>query len=234
MEAGNVTNNNEEMWKSYINLGLYRTTIEENEDVASMQEKILKSIVCIKMRKNTEKELYNGKGSGFIIDIDKNNLYIITNKHVAKGLNGIKGGYCLFFYPYELYQSIKNNDLSQENALFGDSSCRATLVALDTKNDIALLKVDISNINYEDREIFKAIPKIKDININKDEKIYIQRVFDKERTSKIVQGLVINNNSCYKSFYNSKIIETTPISIYGDSGNYVFNNKFFRIESMMV
>lgn len=152
-------------WQSYINLGLYRTQITDDMTIEEIQEEIKKSHVHI--------AYYIGDyvtesfGSGFVIDIDEDFLYIMTNEHVADG-----GGKRSYGKKYAFYVRFAN-DFETTNNLIETYNLQGKYVGGKYTPDIAVIKCDISNIPYEDRYVFKAIPKIVDIELSQGMPVYM-------------------------------------------------------------
>jgi len=212
------------LWQSYIDLGLYRTQITDDMTLEEIQEAIRKS--CVSISFCYDEIIYDevvkfdtsdaGYGSGFIIDIDENYLYVATNWHVAHTGRADRGG----DYGYRVrfcdeYKEI--NKLTLHNDSYG------YIVGHTTNPDYAILKCDISTIPYEDRYWFKTIPKIKEVELTQGMPVYMYHLVPNHFSS-------LKNGSLYSTekimgFDGTMSYYATAVSIGGDSGSLAFDKN---------
>lgn len=204
-------------WQSYINLGLHRTQITDDMTLEEIQEAIKKSHVYLTTRRSTgTPSSHGGFGSGFVIDIDEDTMYIATNQHCVVGndAKGKKNGFYIRF-------SDTYNEL---NVLMDTYDINTIFVGETYSPDFAILKCDISSIPYEDRQLFKAIPKIEDIELTQGMPVYMYHM---PRGS----DAILKTGSLYSTEkiagYDGKTMcyYTTAIGISGDSGSLFFTQN---------
>ena len=202
----------EKMWKEYISLKLYRTIITPNMSIEEKQYEILKSQVFI----DTYAFSYtvsDYRGSGFVIDIDENNIYIATNEHVAHLPSGRSNGYHIRF----------SNNIDKVNEIIETYYLKGEYIGATYNPDYAIIKIDISNVPYNERYVFKAVPKIEEIQLEQGMPIYMYRI-KKECNETLKQGTLKSLN-LYNWSDGSVCYQVTPICISGDSGSYVFTEN---------
>ena len=199
----------ENMWKEYISLELYRTIITPNMSLEEIQYEILKSQVVIDTYESTN-VLSGHRGSGFIIDIDENYLYIATNRHVAHLSGGRSNGYYFRF----------SNDIPNNNTIIENYELKGKYIGATSNPDYSILKVDISNVPFYERYNFKAIPKIEEITIEQGTPVYMYRL--KMDCNETLKTGNIKTLDYYTWSDGTICYQSTPICINGDSGSYVF------------
>ena len=209
-----------EMWEEYVSLGLYRTTITNNMTLEEIQNEIEKSHIYITSYRplNTKYGLRLratsiSHGSGFVIDMDENNIYIATNQHVIDSYNGKTYGYYILF----------SNINKQANEIMDKYELKGELVDFNYNPDYAIVKIDISNVPYNERYTFKTIPKIEEIQLEQGMPIYMYHM-KKDCEPTLKEGsLKTTNTTTWPD--GSICYQVTPISVDGDSGSLLFTNK---------
>jgi len=211
------------LWQSYIDLGLYRTQVTDDMTLEEIQEAIKKSCVAISFcfedefdggyKIDTSDASY---GSGYVIDIDENFLYVATNWHVADTGSSTKGGE----HGYQI-RFCKN--YKEKNSLIFHSHAYAYIVGHTSNPDYAILKCDISTIPYADRYWFKTIPQIKDVELTQGMPVYMYHLVPNHFSS-------LKNGSLYSTekimgFDGTMSYYTSDISIGGDSGSLFFTQQ---------
>lgn len=200
-------------WQSYINLGLHRTQITDDMTLEEIQEAIKKSHVYLTTRRSTgTPSSHGGFGSGFVIDIDEDTMYIATNQHCVVGndAKGKKNGFYIRF-------SDTYNEL---NVLMDTYDINTIFVGETYSPDFAILKCDISSIPYEDRQLFKAIPKIEDIELTQGMPVYMYHM--PRGSDAILKTGSLSSIEKYIWREGSTSYHTTDFSVSGDSGSIVF------------
>jgi len=201
-------------WQSYINLGLHRTQITDDMTLEEIQEAIKKSHVFVTFYRSTGSVSTN-RGSGFVIDMDENNLYIMTNEHVANmsKSRGKKYGYYIRF----------SKDLEDVNYLMETYNIRGVYVGGNSSPDMAIIKCDISDIPYEDRYLFKSIPKIKEIELTQGMPIYMYHMPGAIEAN-LKSGSLYSEDKI-QGHKNTMCYFTNEIAVSGDSGSLFFTSK---------
>jgi len=203
-------------WQSYIDLDLYRTQITDDMTLEEIQEAIKKSHIFLTTRRSTgTPSSHGGFGSGFVIDIDEDTMYIATNQHCAVGSNakGKKNG----FY-------IRFADAFEELNVVMDTYDINTIFVGETYSpDFAILKCDISNIPYEERYLFKAIPKIEEIELTQGMPVYMYHM--PRGSDAILKSGILKTLEKYMWDKNTASYRLTDFSISGDSGSFVFTQQ---------
>lgn len=201
--------NSEQRWQSYVSLGLYRTQITDDMTLEEIQQEMKKSHVFVTIYRESGRAS-SGRGSGFVLDMDENFMYIATNQHVANMGWGSKYGYYIRFA----------DDFEDINNLMEKHNVKGDLVGYTYNPDFAIIKCDISNIPYEDREVFKAIPKIEEVPLEVNMPVYMYHMTKKQNES-------LKTGSLYSTDKIAEIdgkiyYHISEISIDGDSGSMFF------------
>lgn len=212
------TTTDEELWNSYVNLGMTKTYISEEDTLEEVQEKVKQSCVYIHLYENNGSVSDKAHGSGFIINITKDKMYIATCRHVCYLGWGPKNGYCILFNEDEL------NDIWKENNLKG------TLLGTSGDfefGDFGIIEVDISNLSYEDKICFKKAPINKDsINIKPGTEGFFYHISKNGNYSlNKVEILPTNQTLCFSWAIERLYTQCTYVSVNGDSGSYYFDKN---------
>ena len=211
--------NDEEMWNGYVNLGMTKTHILEEDTLEEIQKKVKESCVYINAYNNTGNIETYRRASGFVIKVTSNKIYIATNRHVClMGNLGPKYGFKVSFEDKE------KNDILKENNIKG----YITGYSGDFEyGDFGIIELDISSLDYEQRKLFKSVP--------------IDKENIKNETGTIAYFYHITLNGNYE-LRKTKILPTVPElcfswaiekfhlqcsldSISGDSGSYYFDEN---------
>ena len=208
-----------EMWEEYISLGLYRTTITNNMTIEEIQNEILKSHVFVTIYVRIE-TIYGtlenpsiGRGSGFVIDIDENYIYIATNQHVVNMGNKNAKKYYIRF----------SNNINNANTIMENYDLKGELIDFKYNPDYAIIKVDISNVPYNERYVFKAIPKIEEIQLEQGMTVYMYHM-TKDCNETLKQG-TLSSTEKIEGFDTTMCYYTSPISVKGNSGSLIFTQN---------
>lgn len=110
-----------------------------SEDVASIAEQVLPSIVAIDVTAQTTNQTIfgpqtsesSGSASGIIIAEKNDKMYIVTNNHVVEDATGVK---------------IQFND---------ESTVEATVKGTDSSTDLAVVEVDMSKLSADTKKNIK-------------------------------------------------------------------------------
>jgi len=200
-------------WQSYIDLGLYRTQITDDMTLEEIQEAIKKSHVVISNYRG--KGISHSYGSGSVIDMDEDFIYIITNEHITSHMERMakRYGYYVRF----------SSDYEELNNLMETYAVKAWYVGSTYTPDYAVLKCDISSIPYEDRQKFKSIPKIEEIELTQGMPVYMYHM-TKDQHENLKTGLL---TSIEKREWRNGLMSyyTNDISVNGDSGSLFFTQK---------
>ncbi len=204
----------ESNWQTYIDLGLHRTHISEEMTLEQIQTEIKKSHVIVSFYdENNISIAARSSGSGFVVDMDENSMYIATNQHVATAKWRDKYGYYIRFA----------NEFMEMNTVMDNYNIKGYLVGYTYNPDLAIIKCDISNIPYEERVIFKSIPKIKEIALEQNMPVYMYHMTE-TLNPRLKQGFLYSTE-LIDGFDGTMSYYTTDISIGGDSGSLFFTQK---------
>lgn len=206
------TPNPEQRWQSYVSLGLYRTQITDDMTLEEIQQEMKKSHVFVTIYRESGRAS-SGKGSGFVLDMDENFMYIATNQHVANMGWGSKYGYYIRFA----------DDFEKTNALLENYNIKGELVGSTYNPDFAIIKCDISNIPYEDRELFKAIPKIEEVPLEVNMPVYMYHM-NKKQNESLKTGSLYSTEKI-EGFDGTMCYYTNQIGISGNSGSMFFTKN---------
>lgn len=198
-------------WQSYVNLGLYRTQITDDMTLEEIQEEMKKSHVNVS---HCCYEIVTGLfGSGFVVDIDENYLYIMTNEHVVEKRYGKEHGFSIRF----------SNDYETMNNLMNTYNIRGWYVGGQYSPDMAVIKCDISSIPYEDRYVFKAIPKIEDVEVYQGMPVYMYHM-RQDLNEQLKSGSLTSVDK--KTWLEGTMTYyASCLSQSGDSGSLVFTKN---------
>ena len=178
-----------------------------------IQEAIKKSHVVISNYRG--KGVSRSYGSGSVIDMDEDFIYIITNEHITSRMERMakRYGYYVRF----------SSDYEELNNLLETYAVKAWYVGSTYTPDYAVLKCDISSIPYEDRQKFKSIPKIEEIELTQGMPVYMYHM-TKDQHENLKTGLL---TSIEKREWKNGLMSyyTNDISVNGDSGSLVFTQK---------
>lgn len=212
------TTTDEEMWDGYVDLGMTKTHISEDDTLEKVQEKVKESCVYIHLYESNGNVSDKAHGSGFIINITKDKMYIGTCRHVCYLGWGPKNGYCILFANKDLNNIWKENNLNGK--LLGTSG--------DFEyGDFGIIEVDISNLSYEEKICFKEAPINKDtINIEPNTKGFFYHISPSGKYSlKKVEILPTNQSLCFSWASEKLYSQCTYQSVNGDSGSYYFDEN---------
>ena len=212
------TTTDEELWNSYVNLGMTRTYIDEEDTLEEVQEKVKQSCVSI--------SLYDGNGytdksfhaAGFVIEITQGKIYIATNRHVCYMQWGPKNGFCICFENEELNKILEENNLKGTMLGYtGDYDY----------GDFAIIEIDISQLSYEEKMLFKEVPINKEtIDTSVGTTAYFYHITPgREYKIKTAEILETRQEVCGAWALERLHLQCTSITINGDSGSYFFDKN---------
>ena len=212
------TTTEEEMWNGYVNLGMTKIVVDDNESLEEVQEKVKESCVSISLydsNGNTDKSFH---ASGFVIDITGEKIYIATNRHVCYMQWGPKYGYCISFANEEV-----NNILEKHQV-------KGTMLGYTGDNDygdFAIIEMDISGLALEEKMMFKEVPIEKEsMDTSVGKTIYFYHITPGREYQLKKAEIMETRQELTGAWALEKFhLQITPVSISGDSGSYFFDKK---------
>ena len=224
-----------------------RVNDKEYIDVANdiylenLQDNVLKYSVSLERvltndYQNLKFSFGGNAGTGFIIDIDKDCLYIATNKHVIdKDINSNKGYFTRFSCFRNDYDYI--GKLNPINRYLATQTFRVDMlegvsyiVGYSEEYDFAILRFDFAQNEFFNRIRFNELfefstpPRFDNVNPQIGDKVYrwdVRDIYDKEATIKefTIKGIGLSND------FGSNTIQLMGRSGSGTSGSPFFNEK---------
>lgn len=174
-------------------------------------------------------------GTGFIIDIDKDCLYIVTNKHViSSDINSNKGfmtDFACFRENYKYIGKINTNRyLTTQSFKVQRLEGVSYIVGYSEEYDFAILRFDFAQNEFFNRIRFNELfefstpPRFDNVNPQIGDKVYrwdVRDIYDKEATIKefTIKGIGLSND------FGSNTIQLMGRSGSGTSGSPFFNEK---------
>lgn len=174
-------------------------------------------------------------GTGFIIDIDKDCLYIATNKHViSSDINSNKGFMTDFACFRENYEYIgktnTNRYLTTQSFKVERLEGVSYIVGYSKEHDFAILRFDFAQneffniIRFNELYEFSTLPRFDNVNPQIGDKVYHWDVNDLENDNIKLKEHTITNLDVSNNLGNH-FIEISAGSRHGNSGSGVFNEK---------
>lgn len=226
-----------DQWVKKVNDQEY-IDIADDTYLENLKNNILKySVKLTRITKEKEDSVVFGgsSGTGFIIDIEKDCVYIATNKHViSSDIKARKGFFTMFctFEEFCNYTGRTNTNKYLENKLYKVTEMIgiAHIVGYSDKYDFAIVRFDLNQKELFDKIRFNEIfelstpPRFDKANPQVGDKVYhwdINDIWDDKVKLKehSIVNLDVSNN------LGSHFIEITSGSRHGNSGSGVFNEK---------
>ena len=212
------TTTEEEMWNGYVNLGMTKIVVDENESLEEVQAKVKESCVSISLydsNGNTDKSFH---ASGFVIDITEEKIYVATNRHVCYMQWGPKYGYCISFANEELNNILEKNHI--KGIMLGYTGD-------NDYGDFAIIEMDISGLTLDEKMMFKEAPIEKDaLDTSVGKTIYFYHITPgREYQLKKAEIMETRQEVVIAWALEKFHLQITPVTINGDSGSYFFDEK---------
>lgn len=212
------TTTDDELWNGYVDLGMTKTYIDEEDTLEEVQEKVKQSCVSISLydaNGNTDKSFH---AAGFVIEITNEKIYIATNRHVCYMQWGPKNGYCICFENEELNKILEEHNLKGTMLGYtGDYDY----------GDFAIIEIDISQLSYEQKILFKEVPINREsINTDVGTTIYFYHITPgREYKIKSTEISETRQELCFAWALERLHVQCPNITVNGDSGSYFFDEK---------
>lgn len=220
----------EEQWVRYIKNKEYLDVVNDTY-LENFQNNILKYSVSLSEILGDDELSYTigDHGTGFIIDVTEDCLYIATNKHVVEDEDalGFETKFCFLWEQSEIPR-YNNNLLGQYKYFWKPLKGTSHIVGYSDTYDFAILRFDFeeNKFNGEERYLFHSIPRFDTAIPNVGDKLY------RWNTISLRKGTV---DYSFDEFSITKLdctinlgdhfIELDKIGVGGTSGSPFFNKN---------